>query len=135
MWYFPYSAFLLTGQWGSYSPPLGYATLPTCLPHTVEASHCLFLLLNFKHESWECYSLWFDLTGNRTRVYRFSSRCYIHSTNERLYCMFRFDQKTVIRSVARDGGGYRSPIGMPNMENTTFLALLRLISVLELTIA
>ena len=31
------------------------------------------------------YSLWFDSTGNRTRVYRFSSRRSIHSTTDRLF--------------------------------------------------
>ena len=30
------------------------------------------------------YSLWYDPTGNRTRVYRFSSRRSIHSTTDRL---------------------------------------------------
>ena len=34
------------------------------------------------------YSLWFDPTGNRTQVYRFSSRCSIHSTTERLLKRF-----------------------------------------------
>ena len=29
------------------------------------------------------YNVWFDPTGNRTRVYRFSSRCSIHSTSDR----------------------------------------------------
>ena len=33
------------------------------------------------------YSLWFDPTGNRTRVYRFSSRRSIHSTTDRLYVL------------------------------------------------
>ena len=28
------------------------------------------------------YSLWFDPTGNRTQVYRFSSRRSIHSTTD-----------------------------------------------------
>ena len=28
------------------------------------------------------YSLWFDLTRNRTQVYRVSSRCYIHSITD-----------------------------------------------------
>ena len=30
------------------------------------------------------YSLWFDPTGSRTRVYRFSSRRSIHSATDRL---------------------------------------------------
>ena len=30
------------------------------------------------------YTLWFDLTGIRTRVYRFSSRRSIHSTTDQL---------------------------------------------------
>ena len=33
------------------------------------------------------YSLWFDPTGNRTRVYRVSSRRSIHSTTDRLVCV------------------------------------------------
>ena len=32
------------------------------------------------------YSLWFDPTGNQTRVYRFSSRSSIHSTTD--HCQF-----------------------------------------------
>ena len=46
-----------------------------------------FYLLNVKQGSCEyqsLWSLWFDLTGNRTRVYRFSSRRSIHSTTDRL---------------------------------------------------
>ena len=31
------------------------------------------------------YSLWFDPTGNRTQVYRFSSRRSIYSTTDPLY--------------------------------------------------
>ena len=35
------------------------------------------------------YSLWFDPTGNRTRVYRFSSRRSIHSTTDIIYqCIY-----------------------------------------------
>ena len=30
------------------------------------------------------YRLWFDLTGNRTRVYRFSSKCFIRSITDRI---------------------------------------------------
>ena len=36
------------------------------------------------------YSLWFDPTGNRTRVYRFSSRRSIHSTTDQ-YNLFITD--------------------------------------------
>ena len=31
------------------------------------------------------YSLWFDPTGYRTRVYRFGGRRSIHSTTDRLF--------------------------------------------------
>ena len=63
--------------------------LPTNLPNTEEDSHCPLLMLNVKHESYECqiYSLWFGPAGNRTRVYRFSSRLFINSTTNR--CEFR----------------------------------------------
>ena len=36
------------------------------------------------------YRLWFDPTGNRTRVYRFSSRRSTHSTTERLFPLRNF---------------------------------------------
>ena len=45
------------------------------------------LMLNVKQESCEnqfFYSFWFGPIGNRTRVYRFSSRRSIHSTTDRL---------------------------------------------------
>ena len=35
------------------------------------------------------FSLWFGPTGNRTRVYRFSSRHSIHSTTDRFLAMVR----------------------------------------------
>ena len=59
--------------------------LPTCLPHTMGASHCLFNCWTSSREAVNTnfYSLWFDSTGNRTRVYRFSSRRSIHSTTDR----------------------------------------------------
>ena len=59
--------------------------LPTCLPHTIEASHCPFNCWTSSREAVNTnfYSLWFDSTGNRTRVYRFSSRRSIHSTTDR----------------------------------------------------
>ena len=43
--------------------------LPTCLPHTMEASYCLMLSVR--------QGLWNDSTRTRTRVYRFSSRLSI----------------------------------------------------------
>ena len=60
--------------------------LPICLPHTMEASHCPFSCWTPSREAVNTnfYSLWFDSTGNRTRVYRFSSRRSIHSTTDRL---------------------------------------------------
>ena len=60
--------------------------LPICLPHTMEASHCPFNCWTSSREAVNTnfYSLWFDSTGNRTRVYRFSSRRSIHSTTDRL---------------------------------------------------
>ena len=59
--------------------------LPICLPHTMEASHCPFNCWTSSREAVNTnfYSLWFDSTGNRTRVYRFSSRRSIHSTTDR----------------------------------------------------
>ena len=58
--------------------------LPICLPHTMEASHCPFNCRTSSREAVNTnfYGLWFDSTGNRTRVYRFSSRRSIHSTTE-----------------------------------------------------
>ena len=60
--------------------------LPTCLPHIMEASHCPFNCWTSSREAVNTNfsSLWFDPTGNRTRVYRFSSRRSIHSTTDRL---------------------------------------------------
>ena len=60
--------------------------LPACLPHTAEASHCPFdcWTSSRKAVNTNFYSLWFDPTRNRTRVYRFSSRRSIHSTTDRL---------------------------------------------------
>ena len=56
--------------------------LPTCLPHTVKNSggpfQCWASDKKTIYNSF--YSVWFDPSGNRTRAYRFSSRCSIHST-------------------------------------------------------
>ena len=64
--------------------------LPTCLSHTVEASHCPFNCWTSSREAVNTnfYSVWLDPTGNRTRVYRFSSRRSIHSTTDRLNLNF-----------------------------------------------
>ena len=66
--------------------------LPTCLPHTAEASHCPFNCWTSSREAVNTnfYSLWFDPTGNRTRVYRFSSRRSIHSTTDRLITITKY---------------------------------------------
>ena len=51
--------------------------LPTCLPHTVEASHTVPFIAECqarKKVKTNFYSLWFDPTGNRTRIYSFSCR-------------------------------------------------------------
>ena len=63
---------------------------PTCLPHTLEASHCPFNCWTSSREAVNTnfYSLWFDPTGNRTRVYRFSSRRSIHSTTDRFNMVY-----------------------------------------------
>ena len=47
-------------------------------------------LLNVKQESWDTnfWSPWFDPTGNRTKVSRFSSRRSIHSTTNRYLVTF-----------------------------------------------
>ena len=66
---------------------------PTCLPHTMEASHCPFNCWTSSREAMNTniYSLWFDPTGNRTRVYRFSSTRSIHSTTDRLPMATKLD--------------------------------------------
>ena len=45
--------------------------VPTCLPHTVEASHCPFNCWTSSREAVNpnFYSLWLDSTGNQTLVY------------------------------------------------------------------
>ena len=45
--------------------------LPICLLHTMEASHCPFNCWTSSREpvNTNFYNLWFDSTGNRTRVY------------------------------------------------------------------
>ena len=57
----------------------------TCMPHMAEASHCPFNCCTSSREAVNTnfYSVWFDPTGNRTRVYRFSSKRSIHSTTDR----------------------------------------------------
>ena len=62
--------------------------LPTCLPNTAEASHCLFDCSTSSSEYQFLY-LWFDPTGKRTQVYSFRSRRSIHSTTDRLTVMVR----------------------------------------------
>ena len=61
--------------------------LLTCLPYTVEASRCPFIIA--EHQTGKLwvpilYSLWFDLTRNWTQVFHFSSRCSVHSTTDQL---------------------------------------------------
>ena len=45
----------------------------TCLPHTVEAAYCLYNAERQTRETVNAsfYSVWFDPTGNQTRVNRF----------------------------------------------------------------
>ena len=71
--------------------------LPTCLPHTAEASHCPFNCWTSSRKAMNTnfYSLWLDPTGNRTRVYRFSSRRSIHSTTDRLKPKNIFEKKII----------------------------------------
>ena len=56
-----------------------------CLPHAVEASHCPFYAE--RQAGKLCYQFfynaWFDPTGNRTQVYRFSDRRAVHPTSNR----------------------------------------------------
>ena len=68
--------------------------LPTCPPHTVEASHCPFNNWTSSREAVNTnfYSLWYDPTENRTRVYRFSSRRSIHSTTDRFLDLHRLEK-------------------------------------------
>ena len=63
----------------------------TCLPHTAEASHCPFICWTSSREAVNTnfYDLLFDPTVNRTRVYRFSSRRFIHSTTDRPLLLHR----------------------------------------------
>ena len=78
--------------------------LPTCLPLSAEASHCPFncWTSSRKAVNTNFYSLWFDPTGNRIRVYRFSSRRSIHSTTDRLKLIICWLINKVIRiGVAR----------------------------------
>ena len=60
-----------------------------CLPHTLDALHSPFNCRTSIREgvNTNFYSLWFDPTWNRTEVYRFNSRRFIHST------IFPFDCK------------------------------------------
>ena len=61
------------------------------LPHTVEASHCSFNCRTSSREAVNTnfFSLWFDPTGNQTRVYRFNSRRSIHSTTVSYWAIMR----------------------------------------------
>ena len=58
--------------------------LPTCLLHTVEASHCPFNCWTSSRKKLNSnfYSLCFDSTGNRTHVYLFSNKRSIHSITD-----------------------------------------------------
>ena len=60
--------------------------LPICPPHSVENSHFPFYCWTSSRKPVNAnfYSLWFCLSGNRTRTYRFNSRRSIHSTIDRL---------------------------------------------------
>ena len=60
----------------------------TCPPvyHTRRRLHTVPLIAERqtgKFVNTNFYRLWFDPTGNRTRVYHFSSRRFIHSTTDR----------------------------------------------------
>ena len=63
---------------------------PICLPRTVEASHCSFNCWTSSREAANIYfySLWFDPTGNRTQLYRFSSRLFDCVLFKRHICSF-----------------------------------------------
>ena len=73
----------------SICPPVYHSHL---LPHTVEASYCPFnsWTSSRKAVNTNFYGLWFDPTGNRTRVYRFSSRRSIHLNTDH----YDYDQLT-----------------------------------------
>ena len=68
--------------------------LPTYLPHTAEASYCPFNCGTSSREAVNTNfcSLSFDPTGNRTQVYRFSSRRSMHSTTDRFYAFQYFGE-------------------------------------------
>ena len=57
----------------------------TCLLHAMEASRSYCWTSSRKAVNSNFYGLWFDSTGNRTQVYRFSSRRSIHATSGQ-YC-------------------------------------------------
>ena len=57
-----------------FSSQAATCSMPTCLPHKVEASHCLIFIAEGQTENckyqYYLYSPWFDLTENQTKVYR-----------------------------------------------------------------
>ena len=55
--------------------------LPICLPHKTLTLLIAELQTGITVNT-SFYSLWFDPTGNRIRVYHFSSRRSIHSTTD-----------------------------------------------------
>ena len=65
--------------------------LEPCALDSTSASYCPFNCWTSSREAVNTnfYSIWFDPTGNRTRVYRFSSRPSIHLTTNRFSKLFR----------------------------------------------
>ena len=74
------------GQGTAKGPFRSSSQAATCLPHTAKSSYCPFNCWTSSREAVNTnfYSLWYDPTGNRTQVYRFSSRRSTHSTTDRL---------------------------------------------------
>ena len=71
--------------------------LPTCLPHTSDASHFpIAERQTGKALNTNFYSRWFDRTGNQTQVYHFSSRVSIHSNTEGESCRLPANQLHMI---------------------------------------
>ena len=62
------------------------ATCPP-LPYTAETSYCFFNCWTWSREAvnTKFSSFWFNPTGNRTRVYRFSGRRYFHLNSDRFW--------------------------------------------------
>ena len=80
--------------------------LPTCQPHSVQASHCSFSIAERQAgKLWlaSFFSLWSYPTGNRTRGYRFSSRRSVRlTTDHKLYPSFQLSTQNLRQCLVLD---------------------------------